>query len=83
MPRSLQTVTCFIGLLSLSGTGLVGCISVRQDIAAQIRGAMAEEPSGRNADSQWTTHSTSMQAVPSVGGPDRGRFGDYSQPLTR
>ena len=82
MLRPFQTATGLVGLLCLCGTGLTGCRALRQDIGEQVREAMAEEPASRNADSQWTTHSTSTRAVPSIGSPHHGDFGRYSQPTT-
>ena len=61
--------------------GLSGCRSLRHDIRDKLTQAMSEEPENR-ADSQWTTHSTSTQAVPSVGSRHTGNFGAYSQPTT-
>lgn len=69
----------FVFSVSLLVGGLSGCRSLRHDIRDKLTQAMSEEPENR-ADSQWTTHSTSTQAVPSVGSRHTGDFGAYSQP---
>ena len=68
-------------LLCVVTGGLTGCRSLRHDIRDKLTQAMSEEPENR-ADSQWTTHSTSTQAVPCVGSRQIGDFGGYSQPTT-
>lgn len=68
---------CLISLPSVAG-----CRSLRANIGAKLTQAMSEEPDRSRSQSQWTTHSTSTQAVPSVGSPNHGDFGNYSQPTT-
>ena len=68
---------CLMIVLSVTG-----CRSLRDDIGAKLTQAMSEEPDPSRSQSQWTTHSTSTQAVPSVGSPNHGDFGNYSQPTT-
>lgn len=76
-----QSLLCVL-VMCLVSLGLAGCRSLRHDLRDKLEQAMSEEPQNSRADSQWTTHSTSTQAVPSAGSRHTGDFGGYSQPTT-